>query len=89
MITQHENGDVLEGPENKVIASWSFEWPDQNGLDEPLNITRADFARIVAMANEAEQLKAHLVAVCDTVAAQEGWLDAMKAARAFMAGGGE
>jgi hypothetical protein len=62
MITQHENGDVLEG--DRVIASW-VRFEDEASAPNILHIERADFARIVAMANRAEQLEAHLVVVCD------------------------
>ena len=73
MITQRENGDVLE--DGKVIASWWI----------------SDFARIVAMANRAEQLEAHLVAVCGVIDSvicdfNEDGFAVVNAARAFLAG---
>lgn len=58
-IIIHENGDVLSGPENTVIAS---QWSTPLGM--VVSISEDDLAEIVALANRTAQLEAHLVAVC-------------------------
>ncbi len=61
-IIIHENGDVLSGPENTVIAS---QWSTPLGM--VVSISEDDLAEIVALANRTAQLEAHLVAVCNAL----------------------
>jgi hypothetical protein len=61
MITQHENGDVLEGPENKAIGAWKWADVAVGKCELTLVISKGDFARIVAMAIDVDGYRSECV----------------------------